>query len=141
MSNSSNIIQKKTNNSQHIASLPDSNTSPIRIGIDRITYERVCSAIHSKRTIPLILVLCTDTMRKSYRLLELLLKAYLSPNISVVYVTFEEIKPFLIKNTPESFAFENSHNTSSSIMSTKIKKEFNNNAEVNDENKTISTSE
>jgi len=58
-----------------------------------------------------------------------------------VYVTFEEIKPFLIKNTPESFAFENSPNTSSSIMSTKIKKEFNNNAEGNDENITISTSE
>jgi hypothetical protein len=70
-------------------------------------------------------------MRKSYRLLELLLKAYISPNISVVYVTFEEIKPFLIKDTPESFAFENSHNTSV----------FNNNAEVNDENITISTSE
>jgi len=80
-------------------------------------------------------------MRKSYRLLELLLKAYISPNISVVYVTFEEIKPFLIKHTPASFAFENSHNTSSSIMSTKIKKEFNNNAEVNDENITISISE
>jgi len=122
---------------------------------------------NTNQTIQFIAVLCTDKMKQIYRLLESLLKSYISPNISIVYITFDQIETVLTKyeqrsheilekDTPESFAFENSHNTFSSTMpiannvlnhstglvqSANLKKEFNTNVIVNDQNITISTFE
>jgi hypothetical protein len=122
---------------------------------------------NTNRTIQFIAVICTQRMKEIYRLLESLLKSYISPNISIVYITFDQIESFLTKykqisqeilekDTPESFAFENSHNTFSSttpiannmlsqntglVQPADLKKEFNTNAIVNDENITASTFE
>jgi len=122
---------------------------------------------NTNQTIQFIAVLCTDKMKQIYRLLESLLKSYISPNISIVYITFDQIESVLTKyeqrsheilekDTPESFAFEISQNTFSSTMpiannllnqSTELvkpanlKKELNTNAIINDEKITMSTSE
>ena len=42
-----------------------------------------------------ILVLCSHWMKEVYRLFELLFKSLISPNISIVYLTFDQIKPCL----------------------------------------------
>ncbi len=79
-------------------------------------------------TTQFILVLCTHRMREIYRLLESLLKSYISSNISIIYITFDQIEPFLTKyeqmsneilqnNSSESCTFENSHEKFSSAMS------------------------
>ena len=124
--------------------------------------------INSKQLVQSIFVLCSHRMREIYRLLESLLKSYVSPNISVVYVTFDEIKSFLIKyalistrtfpeNTSKSTVFQNSHHTSVSttsnetnsfqqssatlLQSIDIKQTFNTNVKVNIEDITSSISE
>jgi hypothetical protein len=106
-------------------------------------------------------------MKQIYRLLESLLKSYISPNISIIYITFDQIKPFLTKyeqisheilqkDTPASFTVENVHNTSPSTIHientllnqsmilfqpVELMKELNTQTIVNDENITTSTSE
>ena len=123
---------------------------------------------NSKQLVQSIFVLCSHRMREIYRLLESLLKSYVSLNISVVYVTFDEIKSFLIKytlistrifpeNTSKSTAFQNSHHTSVSttsnetnslqqssatlLQSIDIKQTFNTNVKVNIDDITSSISE
>jgi hypothetical protein len=114
-----------------------------RFQYDRKIIQNTCLRFHShqldnnsKQTIQSILVLCTQKMNKIYRLLESLLKPYLSPNISIIYVTFDQITPFLIANgtlQKESFALRNSHHTSpsttnqnmASFQSVELEKELN----------------
>jgi hypothetical protein len=57
---------------------------------------------NSKQTTQSVLVLCTHRMRKIYRLLESLLKSYITPNISILYITLDEIKPFVMKHEQTS---------------------------------------
>ncbi|CAF0916499.1 unnamed protein product [Rotaria sordida] len=172
MLNSSNNIQNENNDLLQTKFMLDDNPLLFRTGINEVTYEQLYSSmleldVNSKRIIHFILVLCTYRMKKIYQLLESLLKSYVSQNISIVYVTFDEIKSFLIKyeqisheilqkDILTSVTLQNSHNTSSSTMSTKknifkqhtilfqsvnFNKEFNTNADVNNENIINSISE
>ncbi|CAF0905470.1 unnamed protein product [Rotaria sordida] len=167
-----NNIQNENNDLLQTKFMLDDNPLLFRTGINEVTYEQLYSSmleldVNSKRIIHFILVLCTYRMKKIYQLLESLLKSYVSQNISIVYVTFDEIKSFLIKyeqisheilqkDILTSVTLQNSHNTSSSTMSTKknifkqhtilfqsvnFNKEFNTNADVNNENIINSISE
>lgn len=51
-----------------------------------------------KQMIGRILVLCTYRLREVYRLFESLFKSFNASDISIIYVTFEQIKPFLTKD-------------------------------------------
>ncbi|CAF3443201.1 unnamed protein product [Rotaria sp. Silwood1] len=168
----SNRKQNENNDFLQTTSVSDDRSSLSRTEINQVTYENLHSSmlqldVNLKQTIHFIFVLCTHRMKKIYRLLESLLKPYVSRNISIVYFTFDEIKSFLIKyeqishenlqqDISLSSTLQNSHNTSSSTMSTKknifkqrkilfqrvnLKKEFNTNADVNNENINNSISE
>ncbi|CAF2492162.1 unnamed protein product [Rotaria sp. Silwood2] len=168
----SNIIQNENNDFLQTTSVSDDDALQSRTGISQLTDENLYSSmfqlnVDSKKIIHFILVLCTHRMKKIYRLLESLLKSYVSQNISIVYVTFDEIKSFIIKyeqisheilqkGISTSATLQNSYNTSSSTISTKknlfkpntilfqsvnLKKEFNTNANVNNENIIDSISE
>ena len=94
-----------------------------RFQYDRKIIQDTCFRFHNYQLDPnskqIILVLCTDKMKKIYQLLQSLFKTYISPNTSIVYVTFDQIKPFLIENKIN--------------QNTELNNEFNITTEVNDE--------
>jgi len=87
-------------------------------------------------------------MKQIYRLFESLFKSYISPNTSIIYITFDQIKPVLtkyeqlsnetfLKDTPASLGFQ------STVLSPSIntEKDMNDNTKVINENVTAVASE
>jgi hypothetical protein len=54
-------------------------------------------SFNTEQIVSRILVLCTDRMKQIYRLFESLFKSYISSNISIIYITFDQIKLILTK--------------------------------------------
>ncbi|UJR38036.1 hypothetical protein I4U23_030718 [Adineta vaga] len=107
-----------------------------RFHYDRTIIRDTCLRFHSfinpkldhdllnSNSKPILLVLCSQEMKQIYQLLESLLKPYISSNISIIYLTFEQIKPFLLKYQlsdqktlhNESFSQQNQNTVESELL-------------------------
>jgi hypothetical protein len=127
---SANTKQKENNDSSHTAT------------------DCADHSTNTRQIVHRILVLCTDRMKQIYRLFESLFKSYISPNISIIYITFDQIKPVLtkyeqlsdetfLKDTPASLGFQ------STVLfpSINTEKDVKDNTKVINENVTAVASE